>query len=209
MADDYQILFSNVISSNEILSFLAEEDLIYIERFNNLRVRAQSATARYKLRKWLFENFPNNYQDFKICTDEFGKPYFSNTCDLHFSISHSGNQVAILLSKSKCGLDLESVKTYRKDVAERFFLRREYAYLESIKDINEQTNEFYRIWTVKEAFLKLGGRGIAAGLSSFYLDEDGQIINNYEQVEDVKIISEKRIFDGVLYYCSVAVEMGK
>ena len=209
MTDDYQIFFSNVIYSEEILSFLAEEDLKYIERFNNLRVRAQSATARYKLRKWLFENFPNNYQDFKICADEFGKPYFSNTCDLHFSISHSGNQVAILLSKSKCGLDLESVKSYRKDVAERFFHKAEYAYLETIKNIKEQTNEFYRIWTVKEAFLKLGGRGIAAGLSSFYLNDKGQIINSSGQIEDVKIISEEIIFDGVLYYCSVAVEMGK
>ncbi|MDR2084972.1 MAG: 4'-phosphopantetheinyl transferase superfamily protein [Bacteroidales bacterium] len=199
---EYKIFFSKIIDINDLSMFLAEEDWEYLSKFNNKIVKSRSATARYLIRKYLQENFPDNYAEFRIDLESGNKPFFENTDTLHFSISHSAEIVTVLFSKSKCGVDIEIIKSYRKDIAEKFFHKKEFEYLESITDTKNQSEEFYRIWTVKEAFQKLNGEGIFGGLSSFYVDEKWQIINKYDIIEDVTIISEKKLFDNNLYYCT-------
>ncbi|MDL2227711.1 4'-phosphopantetheinyl transferase superfamily protein [Odoribacter sp. OttesenSCG-928-L07] len=202
---DYHIIFSEIVNPNDILSFLTDEDIEYIDRISNEKLRSQSATARFLIRKYLKENFSNNYKEFRIDLESNGKPFFRNTDSLSFSISHSGEQIVVLLSKSKCGIDIESVKNYRKEIAKRFFHKTEFEYLESINDTKKQAEEFYRIWTVKEAVLKLTGKGISGGLSSFYLNGNGHIISKSDMTEKISVISEKQNINGILYYYSIAL----
>jgi len=81
-----------------------------------------------------------------------GKPYFENS-PLHFSISHSGNLAAALLSDSPCAVDLEQC---RSEIQDRLYKR--------CLSPEEQTSncDFFECWTKKECIGKLDGTGISA-----------------------------------------------
>ncbi len=110
---------------------------------------------------------------FDIVRTEKGKPYFANCPDIHFSVSHSGELFACAFAPFPIGLDIqEHVK--RKDetdegakercikIAKRFFHPDEVDALES-----DTVSAFYKIWTAKESYVKLTGRGIDGEFSEF------------------------------------------
>lgn len=76
-----------------------------------------------------------------------GKPYFADhSC--HFSLAHSGNLAAVLISDSPCGIDIERVRDYSENMRKRCLLP------------NEQEMDFFEAWTLKECIGKLTGEGI-------------------------------------------------
>lgn len=96
-----------------------------------------------------------------ILRESRGKPYFAGETDVHFSVSHSGELVAVAFGESPLGIDLQQHKSrgdaiarHRK-LASRYFHPREQEYLE-----NDLWEGFFRIWTAKESFVKRTGRGI-------------------------------------------------
>ena len=82
--------------------------------------------------------------------DPSGKPCFANS-PLHFSLSHSGNLAAVLISEAPCGVDIELV---RPEVAERLRERR-------LSDAERARDcDFFELWTKKECIAKLDGSGM-------------------------------------------------
>ena len=59
--------------------------------------------------------------------------------------------------------------TGRRDVASRFFHREEIRYLDSLPQFRRDEG-FYRLWTLKESFVKATGRGLDLPLRSFWID---------------------------------------
>ena len=81
--------------------------------------------------------------------DPGGKPVFVNR-PLCFSLSHSGNLAAVLISDAPCGVDVEQL---RPEVAERLHER-------CMSDAERARNcDFFELWTKKECIAKLDGRG--------------------------------------------------
>ena len=98
----------------------------------------------------------------KIAPD--GKPSLEGD-PLYFNLSHSGDMAMCIISDTSVGCDIESMKKEPNlKVAKRFFTEKEY---ESIRD----KRDFYRIWTLKESYVKLNGEGIKGILDSFSIDE--------------------------------------
>lgn len=88
---------------------------------------------------------------------EGGKPFFLYAPHLHFSISHSGGFWICAFSDSPIGIDLQQIKAIRATgIARRFFHPEEIAYLDAHPDA------FFALWTAKESYVKLTGRGVAA-----------------------------------------------
>ena len=76
-----------------------------------------------------------------------------------FNLSHSGRYAACIVGAGMCGIDIEQIKEKGNfsRVAERFFCENERIYLKS-----EETSEaFYKIWTLKESYMKYTGMGFA------------------------------------------------
>ena len=90
---------------------------------------------------------------------ESGKPVFTNI-PYYFNISHSCGRAVCVLSDVEVGVDIEFIKKVRAFdlIAENFFAPEEIKRFRSAKNSAE---EFYRIWTRKEALLKKSGSGIA------------------------------------------------
>jgi len=96
----------------------------------------------------------------KFAYTMYGKPYLSNYSNVHFNISHSGEYVICAVSNKPVGVDIQKIGQYNYDVAKRVCNETE---LKQIEDSLDKASEFTKLWTQKEAVLKMYGTGIASG----------------------------------------------
>lgn len=96
-----------------------------------------------------------------------GKPFFPDLPDLHFNLSHSGTIAMAALSDHEIGCDIERIRKIELAVAKRFFASREYENLQEQPSVEAQMNLFFRLWTLKESYLKATGYGLAYPMHDF------------------------------------------
>ncbi len=105
---------------------------------------------------------------------QHGRPFLPDAGGLDFSVSHSGSTVALAYSWGcRVGLDLE-VLDRRLDVAalsERVLSDSEAVPFHGMPE-DAQRPAFLRLWTRKEAVLKLTGHGLAVPLSEVHVAGD-------------------------------------
>ncbi len=104
-------------------------------------------------------------EEFTVCTDKkHGKPYVKELPEVHFSITHGGGYWACAVGDCEAGLDLQEVSDRETErIAQRFFHPSETAWLEE----HGGPEEFFRIWTKKESYIKYTGKGLTEGLDWF------------------------------------------
>ena len=97
-----------------------------------------------------------------------GKPYLKEHESLHFNISHSGRWVVIAWGDSPLGIDVEQLQMDggKETIARRYFRSDEQAYVFSAQG-EDRAKRFFRVWTMKESYLKYLGTGIDRPLNSF------------------------------------------
>ena len=87
--------------------------------------------------------------------------------EIYFSISHSGNfATAVVSDKYSVGIDVEDVTSKKRDLNKLMKVADKYFLPEEIELINQATGgderalpgAFYRIWTMKEAYMKAIGK---------------------------------------------------
>lgn len=98
---------------------------------------------------------------------EHGKPFFPAYPDFHFNLSHSGTKVICAVADRSVGCDVEKVTAAKERLAERFFSADEYAALLSQPAGEARCIFFYRLWTLKESFIKTTGHGLSLPLNAF------------------------------------------
>lgn len=98
---------------------------------------------------------------------EWGKPSLKYQPNIHFSLSHSGDYAICSIGDRPMGNDIELIKEGRLKVADRFFAQEELDWMYAVQDEAEVTERMFRIWTMKEAFLKATGKGISLPLHEF------------------------------------------
>ena len=87
---------------------------------------------------------------------------------IHFNITHTADYVGCVTCRDHAvGVDVERLdkRVSTLDIAERFFSAAEYQTLQGLTE-SERVNEFFTIWTLKEALAKAYGLGLAAPLES-------------------------------------------
>jgi len=99
-----------------------------------------------------------------FCKNEFGKPYLKYHPNFHFNISHTRDALAVAVSDTEVGVDIERIKAAPMDVAHRFFSLPEREFITQSADPDKS---FYEIWVRKEAYIKFLGKGLSIGLTSF------------------------------------------
>ena len=109
---------------------------------------------------------------------EWGKPTLKYHPNIHFSLSHSGDYAICSIGDKAMGNDIELIKQGRLKVADRFFAKEELVWMYAVKDEEEVTQRMFRIWTMKESFLKATGKGISLPLGDFavIVDEENRKI---------------------------------
>lgn len=114
------------------------------------------------LRKYFAIKNPVYYRN------ENGKPYLADN-SLYFSLSHSGGITAAAVCEREVGLDIQA-ETGRKCPS----------VLSRLTEAEKKENFFY-LWTAKEAYVKLRGSTLAADLPSLEY-KDAALYHNKKKV---------------------------
>lgn len=90
--------------------------------------------------------------------------------DSTFNLSHSGKYVlvSIVPGKAKVGCDVEMMKELREPLARRYFCKAEYDWMMNQAEAARR-EAFYRLWVLKESFMKATRYGMKLGLDTFEL----------------------------------------
>ena len=99
-----------------------------------------------------------------------GKPQAAGIC---FNLSHSGHLAICAVGHRPVGCDIEKIAPEPAKVGEHFFHPGEIALLNRCE--KEMRGElFFRLWTIKESYLKMTGEGLRRPLNSFEILIDRQ-----------------------------------
>jgi 4'-phosphopantetheinyl transferase len=122
--------------------------------------------SRAALRRLLSGYVQTPPADIGITRSATGKPALATKTGLHFNLSHSGPHTLIALARDgRVGVDVQVVRHDARclDLARRFFHPQEYQRLQGVPAA-ELPSAFFDLWTLKEAWHKGTGAGIAGGL---------------------------------------------
>lgn len=156
--------------------FISTEKCLRIDRFKFVEDYRRSLLADVLSRKMIGDVTGIGAKELDIRIGEYGKPYVFNKADVYFNVSHSGEYVACIVSDGPCGIDIERMDEVDLSVARRFFTGNEYCCITNCPK-EQMADRFYEIWTAKEAYIKLEGRGLGIKLDSFEVTiRDGRYV---------------------------------
>lgn len=145
--------------------------------------------------------------NFEIGYEDNGKPYFIQPKGLFFNISHSGEWTLVALSDGEVGCDIQKTGPVDMRVAERFFTAEESKALEEAG--GGARDLFFRMWTIKESYLKALGTGLARPLNSFsvrFTESGARIVD--PNSADKWSVTEPTSLSGYKIACCSNVEQG-
>ncbi|MDE6566199.1 MAG: 4'-phosphopantetheinyl transferase superfamily protein [Lachnospiraceae bacterium] len=103
-----------------------------------------------------------------------GKPYLENISGVYFNISHTSGLVACGIDEREIGIDVERICRYDRRLMQRICTEEEIAYIcgDDREEEQAQNERFFRLWTLKESYLKATGQGLAMPMKevSFVID---------------------------------------
>ena len=154
----------------------------------NAEKSALSSTAYSLLNELLSKDY--GIKNAKILKTNKGKPYLEENADIYFNISHTKGAVAIAFCDSETGVDIEHERPINPKIAGRHFCDDEMIVIEKSNNTNA---ELLKMWTRKEAYIKMSGEGLSSGLNTF-------------NTLDKKIARKIKTFEIEGFYISVCSE---
>lgn len=163
-------------------SFL-NDDEIFRQLYNRTSTYRQKKIDSFRFRKdknlclgagallnFALMEFGLSEKDMTYSFEKSGKPYFKNHKEIHFNISHSQKCAIVSVSDKDVGCDIELIAPQKLDIAEKFFHKNEYNYLQSLNNPDEQSYVFFRLWTLKESYVKALGKGMTKPFDEFSIE---------------------------------------
>jgi len=157
-------------------TILSADEQARADAFHFERDARRYIVARATLRSILAQYLTCTTREIIFSYTAAGKPHIDHM-PCAFNVSHS-HEIAVyaITRKNQIGIDMEYTGSaiQGEKIAQRYFSQREYEVVVSTPPL-ERHHMFIRIWTIKEAYLKATGRGIA-GLESIEVmcDKEGK-----------------------------------
>src|SRR5262245_17240681 len=159
---------------------LSTEERARRDRFVFDRDRRDFVAAHALVRRLLSRAGDTRAADWRFDIDAHGKPWVvtsqAGKPPLVFNLSHTHGLVACAVARgTTLGLDVERVDRIASgpDIAGRFFAPSEIRMLDRHAP-DDYTGRFIELWTLKEAYIKAVGTGLAHPLDSFAFSFDGE-----------------------------------
>lgn len=117
---------------------------------------------------------------------EHGKPMLKEHPDIHFNISHCAKAVACIVGDSPVGIDVESTGRRISPSLVRYTMNEA-----EQQEILASPLAFYRLWTRKEALVKMLGTGLNDDIPSILSARnlDGILLHTEEHSEQGYVLS--------------------
>ncbi|MCR5675659.1 MAG: 4'-phosphopantetheinyl transferase superfamily protein [Lachnospiraceae bacterium] len=101
-----------------------------------------------------------------------GKPVFADGQGPHFSLSHSGRIAVCAISEAgPVGIDVQEIGGHKEidGIVRRFFHPAEQEFLKRVGPAHKD-HVFYELFSCKEAFIKMTGKGLTEDLTGFCIE---------------------------------------
>ena len=155
------------------------------ERVRHARFRADTPRRLHLVARGLQRRVLSRYEprvapgDWRFSIGPTGRPEPAPelATDLDFNLAHTRGLVAMAVARgTRVGIDVENHGRRRPlELARRYFSDREITALEALPPA-AQPQRFLELWTLKEAYLKAIGTGVAGGLGTMTFEwRDGDI----------------------------------
>lgn len=148
---------------SEYIPLLSAERRARVERLKTEQSRVESLISGLLLSAVLSERCGTSPDKLRFAYGEHGKPYLPDYPECCFSLSHSRGYAALACDDEPVGADIQQILS-QKQHALRFLHPDEQ---KSILSAEDKAEQFCRIWTMKEAYVKLTGEGMSRSFSSF------------------------------------------
>ena len=169
------------------LSQVSEEKRDKIVRYRKEMDGQRTLVGEILVKVMLAKHLKLSAKEIVFKKNEYGKPYLEGN-PLYFNISHSGEWVVGAISDYLVGIDVEQIKKADLGIAKRFFAPLEYDALMQIACEKAQNEAFYMLWSGKESYIKMIGKGLTIPLEAFSL------AYNQHKIELIDAYKEKKAY---------------
>lgn len=177
--DIYAIKLFEIDTSlfNILIKYVSEERKNRICRLKNNRDKNRILISELLTRKIIYKKLKLNNNQICFGKNQFGKPFLKNYEKFYFNISHSGRWIICATDCKTIGIYIEKIGLINyRELAKNYFTNEECRFIFE-KSASNQIRNFYRIWTLKESYIKAEGRGLSIPLRSFSIDINNKRVN--------------------------------
>lgn len=166
----------------DLLSIVSKERQARISRMKFDADRLRLLIGEMIARTYISKKIGVPYQLIEFKQGLYGKPYVTIDKPLSFNWSHAGDWILFAMDSKTVGVDVEYIHHVKElDLAKRFFAPQEVAQLETMSP-EASRRHFFKLWSLKESYIKWKGTGMSTSLDSFYFidqKEQGWKFYNY------------------------------
>ena len=163
------------------LSCLSRSERVEVSRYHNEADRLSVAVARAVARVQIGILLSCPPDEVGLVRSAAGKPgvdpgrHGALASSVHFSVSHARGLVAVGISGTTMGIDVEAVRHLpdMRAVARTAFAQ-EVSQMIAAEGEEGSDALFFRLWVLGEAFVKGTGQGVSQGLDSFVFTPHGK-----------------------------------
>ncbi|PCI37819.1 MAG: peptide transporter [Thiotrichales bacterium] len=170
-----------IISPDVMICMLSKNEIQKAQQFRHQQDKLRFILARYILRTKLAQYLHISPISISLEYNDYGKPMLSAELaiktPIYFNISHSRDLVMVGFSQNTIGVDIEHIGPVDANLMNDLVLNPdELSYINSLPDNQQQSQEFYKIWTIKEAYMKAIGTGLSMPADKVNIKSDLQPI---------------------------------
>lgn len=177
-----RVAFETPAMESSYLDGLSPEERERARAIQSRENRDTFIQSRARLRWLLGHQLEIPAVEVSLAIGPHGKPHLRSK-EIEFNLSHTQGVILIGMAMgTELGVDVEQLRATRRleGLIREVFTTSEQRWFKGLAE-PEQQDLFLRGWTLKEAFVKATGRGIAAGLSRVVIREDFQ---GFEAIPD-------------------------
>lgn len=179
-------LIKNLNKNIKLESLISDYKTESYNKYRRFEDKLRCLLGQFLIKKMINYEINLNPRDMLFDINDYGKPYLKNDSNIHFNISHSGEYVVGIIDRNFVGIDIEKIDNIDfENLSKNFYTKDEHEYL--LKQ-NDPKDCFYKIWTLKESYIKAVGKGLSIPLNTF------SIIPNNDMTLDSNLLKKKCYF---------------
>lgn len=166
MINVYYMHHSGLVDERWVNQYLNQQDIVQYKLIKSKKRANQFMLGRLMVYYALCSLFDLSIKQICIKKSSYGKPFLKDYDDFYFNISHSGDHIVCVVSDSAVGIDIELLGKECDSGVMKFLAEEEQQYLKTIPE-RDKCKTFFDIWTKKESYVKMVGRGLSISMHSF------------------------------------------
>ena len=183
----------------QLYAHLDEERRVKTDRFRFPKDRRLSVGAGALL---IYALQKENVGNVSIEVKPTGKPYLAGKENLFFNLSHSENMVMCVVADKEVGCDVERRTEFDRALASYVMTKQELQQIYGLDSEAEQQEMFFRLWTLKESYMKATGFGIGLEPGTLGMKVEKECISVIPPVDErIFYFKEYYADDGYCYSC--------